>query len=181
MTSRHRVSRTAIDLLKRFEGYRRHAVALPDGRWTLGHGHTLTAREGAEVSAEDAEALLIYDLIAVAHVLNETIYAPLTQNQFDALTSFAFNIGLENFRGSDVLRRLNEEWGVAVLLAEHRLERCLAAADRVVAMASGSISFDGAPAEFLAWSQLSDPALETPAARLFSLAGIEPWLVIWIV
>jgi len=73
-----------------------------------------------------------------------------------------------------LLRRLNEEWGVAVLLAEHRLERCLAAADRVVAMEAGRIAFDGAPAEFLAWSQSADPALETPAARLFSLAGIDP-------
>jgi len=52
-----------------------------------------------------------------------------------------------------LLRRLNEEWGVAVLLAEHRLERCLAAADRVVAMEAGRIAFDGAPAEFLAWSR----------------------------
>jgi energy-coupling factor transport system ATP-binding protein len=73
-----------------------------------------------------------------------------------------------------LLRRLNEEWGVAVLLAEHRLERCLAAADRVVAMESGRVSFDGGPPEFLAWAQGADPALETPAARLFSLAGIEP-------
>jgi energy-coupling factor transport system ATP-binding protein len=73
-----------------------------------------------------------------------------------------------------LLRRLNEEWGVAVLLAEHRLERCLAAADRVVAMESGGISFDGAPADFLAWARGADPALETPAARLFSLAGIDP-------
>ncbi len=73
-----------------------------------------------------------------------------------------------------LLRRLNEEWGVAVLLAEHRLERCLAAADRVVAMDAGAIAFDGPPAEFLAWSHLSDPALTTPAARLFSLADIDP-------
>jgi energy-coupling factor transport system ATP-binding protein len=73
-----------------------------------------------------------------------------------------------------LLRRLNEEWGVAVLLAEHRLERCLAAADRVVAMDSGRLTFDGPPAEFLAWSHASDPALSTPAARLFSLAGIAP-------
>jgi energy-coupling factor transporter ATP-binding protein EcfA2 len=73
-----------------------------------------------------------------------------------------------------LLRRLNEEWGVAVLLAEHRLERCLAAADRVVAMDQGAIAFDGAPPDFLAWAQEADPALETPAARLFSLAGIEP-------
>ncbi|MBK5221245.1 MAG: ATP-binding cassette domain-containing protein [Thermoleophilia bacterium] len=73
-----------------------------------------------------------------------------------------------------LLRRLNEEWGVAVLLAEHRLERCLVAADRVVAMAASAVAFDGTPVDFLAWSQISDPALETPAARLFSLSGIEP-------
>jgi energy-coupling factor transporter ATP-binding protein EcfA2 len=73
-----------------------------------------------------------------------------------------------------LLRRLNEEWGVSVLLAEHRLERCLAAADRVVAMEAGTISFDGRPADFLAWSHDADPALSTPAAHLFSLAGIEP-------
>jgi energy-coupling factor transporter ATP-binding protein EcfA2 len=72
-----------------------------------------------------------------------------------------------------LLRRLNEEWGVAVLLAEHRLERCLAAADRVVAMDAGTISFDGTPGDFLTWAQGADTALETPAARLFSLVGIE--------
>jgi energy-coupling factor transport system ATP-binding protein len=73
-----------------------------------------------------------------------------------------------------LLRRLNEEWGVAVLLAEHRLERCLAAADRVVAMSAGRIAFDGVPVEFLEWSQGNEPALTTPAARLFSLAGLDP-------
>ncbi len=73
-----------------------------------------------------------------------------------------------------LLRRLNEEWGVAVLLAEHRLERCLAAADRVVAMDAGTVAFDGPPAEFLRWAHAVDPALETPGARLFSLCGIEP-------
>ncbi len=73
-----------------------------------------------------------------------------------------------------LLRRLNEEWGVTILLAEHRLERCLAAADRVIAMDAGAISFDGSPRDFLAWAQQADAALETPAARLFSIAGIEP-------
>ena len=73
-----------------------------------------------------------------------------------------------------LLRRLNEEWGVSILLAEHRLERCLAAADRVIAMASAGIAFDGPPRDFLTWAQQADPPLETPAARLFSLAGITP-------
>ncbi len=73
-----------------------------------------------------------------------------------------------------LLRRLNEEWGVTIFLAEHRLERCLAAADRVIAMDAGAIAFDGNPRNFLAWAQQSDSALETPAARLFSLAGLDP-------
>jgi energy-coupling factor transporter ATP-binding protein EcfA2 len=73
-----------------------------------------------------------------------------------------------------LLRRLNEEWGVAIVLCEHRLERCLAAADRAVAMDSGRIAFDGAPREFLTWALRSDPPLATPSARLFDLAGIQP-------
>ena len=108
MKPRHQVSRAAIELIKAFEGYRRKSARLADGRWTIGYGHTLTARGGAEVSEKDAEALLLYDLISISHSVNEWTYAPLTQNQFDALCAFAFNIGADNFRRSSVLRRLNE-------------------------------------------------------------------------
>jgi energy-coupling factor transporter ATP-binding protein EcfA2 len=73
-----------------------------------------------------------------------------------------------------LLRRLNEEWGMAILLCEHRLERCLAAADRVVAMEAGRVAYDGDPGGFLAWALEHDPALATPGARLFDLAGIRP-------
>ncbi|PHY17453.1 lysozyme-family localization factor SpmX [Caulobacter sp. BP25] len=108
MKPRHQVSRAAVDLIKRFEGYRQTSAQLPDGRWTIGYGHTLTARPGANVSEKDAEALLLYDLISVAHSVNEHTYTPLTQNQFDSLVCFAFNIGIENFLRSGVLRRINE-------------------------------------------------------------------------
>ena len=76
-----------------------------------------------------------------------------------------------------VLRRLNEEWGTAVLLAEHRLERCLAAADRVIALDAGRVRCDGPPAAFLAWALAGEggrAALATPGARLFELAGLRP-------
>jgi energy-coupling factor transport system ATP-binding protein len=73
-----------------------------------------------------------------------------------------------------LLRRLNEEWGVAVLLGEHRLERCLAAADRVLSLEGGAIAFDGAPAEFLSWALEHDPALATPGARLLDGVGMPP-------
>ncbi len=73
-----------------------------------------------------------------------------------------------------LLRRLNEEWGLSVVCAEHRLERCLAAADRVLALVEGRIAFDGEPGDFLRWALASDGALATPAARLFDLAGLRP-------
>jgi energy-coupling factor transport system ATP-binding protein len=73
-----------------------------------------------------------------------------------------------------VLRRLNEEWGTAVILAEHRLERCLSAADRVVALRDGAIACDADPRGFLDWAAEHAPELQTPGARLFSLAGRRP-------
>ncbi len=73
-----------------------------------------------------------------------------------------------------LLRRLNEEWGTTVLLAEHRLERCLTAADRVIAMADGRIACDASPQAFLTWSHSAAPALETPGARLLASVGLGP-------
>jgi energy-coupling factor transport system ATP-binding protein len=73
-----------------------------------------------------------------------------------------------------LLRRLNEEWGTAVLMAEHRLERCLPAADRVIAIRGGRVVHDSAPDAFLPWAAAEAPALATPGARLFSLAGLSP-------
>jgi energy-coupling factor transport system ATP-binding protein len=73
-----------------------------------------------------------------------------------------------------LLRRLNEDSDAAILLADHRLERCLGAADRVIAMDAGRVSFDGAPDEFLAWAAIAAPELQTPGARLLSALGLAP-------
>jgi energy-coupling factor transport system ATP-binding protein len=73
-----------------------------------------------------------------------------------------------------LLRRLNEDWGTAVVIAEHRLERCLPAADRVIALVDGEVACDAPPADFLGWSAESAQELTPPGARLFSLAGLRP-------
>ncbi len=65
-----------------------------------------------------------------------------------------------------VLRRLNEEWGTAIVLAEHRIERCLPAADRVLELREGRLVADERPRAWLARTRA------TPAARLFALAGL---------
>jgi energy-coupling factor transport system ATP-binding protein len=73
-----------------------------------------------------------------------------------------------------LLRRLNEEWGTAVVIAEHRLERCLPAADRVIAMDQARAVCDSDPYVFLDWAVKGGGALATPVARMFSLAGLGP-------
>jgi energy-coupling factor transport system ATP-binding protein len=73
-----------------------------------------------------------------------------------------------------LLRRLNEEWETTIVLAEHRLERCLGAADRVISLVGGRVAHDGDPGSFLSWAAQHEPALQTPGAKLFALAGLQP-------
>lgn len=108
MPARLQVSKTLLALVKAFEGYRALAARLPNGRWTIGYGHTQAAREGGQVSKADAEALLIYDLMTTAAAIKPLISTILTQNQFDALCAFAFSVGLTSFRDSKVLGLVNE-------------------------------------------------------------------------
>jgi energy-coupling factor transport system ATP-binding protein len=72
------------------------------------------------------------------------------------------------------LRRLNQESDTAVLLIEHRLERCLAAADRVIVIADGAVACDRDPRGFLEWAAENDQALQTPGARMLDLVGLQP-------
>ena len=73
-----------------------------------------------------------------------------------------------------LLRRANEDSDATIVLAEHRLERCLGAADRVVALAGGEIVCDASPADFLAWAARAAPNLQTPGAKLLNSVGQTP-------
>jgi len=73
-----------------------------------------------------------------------------------------------------LLRRANEDGDTTILLAEHRLERCLHAADRVIALDAGRIVCDATPERFLAWAESQMPALATPGARLLAGVGASP-------
>ena len=74
-----------------------------------------------------------------------------------------------------LLRRLNQEWETTIVLAEHRLERCLAAADRVIALQHGAVGLRRRPrSSFWRGPPMHEPALQTPGAKLFALAGLHP-------
>ena len=99
---------TGLNLIKGYEGLRMSAHYAPNEEWTVGYGHTSTARHGMSVTESDADRLLRDDVNPIEQVISDTVRAPLNQNEFDALTSLIFNIGEDNWRRSTVLRKLNE-------------------------------------------------------------------------
>jgi energy-coupling factor transport system ATP-binding protein len=72
------------------------------------------------------------------------------------------------------LRRLNEDYDAAIVLSEHRLERCLGLVDRVIALDGGRVVCDAPPERFLAWALSEAPELATPGARLLNGVGLRP-------
>ncbi len=73
-----------------------------------------------------------------------------------------------------LLRRLNDQYDTTILIVDHRLERVLGWADRVLALEEGAIACDAGPQEFLGWAAGRAPELLTPAAELLHAAGLRP-------
>ncbi len=90
-----RISQRGVDLIKRHEGLRLQAYRDAVGVVTIGYGHTRTARIGQVISPGDAEALLRADLDGFELGVARLVTRPINQSQFDALVSFAFNVGLD--------------------------------------------------------------------------------------
>ncbi len=93
------ISDKGVELVAKYEGCRLEAYKCPAGVWTIGYGHTAGVKPGDVLpSKEAAKALLKEDLAKYAGYVNNCVKKgiisfPLTQNQFDALTSFCYNCG----------------------------------------------------------------------------------------
>jgi lysozyme len=105
-------SEAGLKLIRQFEGLRLKAYRCPAGIWTIGYGHTTAAgppevREGMKITAAEADAILKRDLERFEAAVSAMVKVPLSQAQFDALVSFAFNCGTAALRRSTLLRRVN--------------------------------------------------------------------------
>ena len=96
-----------VDHIKKWEGYRGVAYQDTGGVWTIGYGHTKSAKPGMQISRERAEELLRGDIQWVEDVLNTSVLVPVNQQQYDVLGSFVYNVGGTAFRNSTMLRKLN--------------------------------------------------------------------------
>lgn len=104
-----KASDKAIELIKKYEGLSLKAYKDYGGIWTIGYGHTRTAKYGMTITKEQAEELLRKDVETFEKELNAVVKVPLTQNQFDALISFVYNIGISKFKNSKVLKLINDK------------------------------------------------------------------------
>lgn len=103
-------SRPGVEVIKRFEGLKLEAYRCPAGVLTIGYGHTgADVKEGMRITEEQAEEFLRSDLRHIERRVQQLVTAPLTQGQFDALVSFAYNVGLGALERSTLLKRLNAE------------------------------------------------------------------------
>lgn len=97
-----------VDIIKASEQLRLTAyMPTKNDVWTIGWGHTRTAKAGMRITVTEAERLLQRDLAWVRVAIARNVKVALTQPQYDALASLIFNIGEGNFARSTVLRRLN--------------------------------------------------------------------------
>jgi lysozyme len=101
-------SSRGIELIKAWEGWRSNAYLCPAHKWTIGYGHTRTAKPGMAITIADGEKLLKEDLKVYENAVNQLVKVPLGQYQFDALVSFTYNVGRGALSQSTLLRILNQ-------------------------------------------------------------------------
>ena len=111
---KRQVNKEGLELIKEFEGFRSLAYLCPANVWTIGYGNTFyqdgrKVKKGDRISESEAERLLKITVESFADQINQLIKVPVTSNQFSALVSLAYNIGVGAFARSTLLRFLNQK------------------------------------------------------------------------
>lgn len=166
-------------LLIQREGFRLKAYKDSVGVWTIGVGHTAGAGKpypaaGMTITKAEVDNILARDLVQFEEAVRSAVHVPLTQGQFDALVSLAFNIGAGGFKKSSVVRRLNEGnyraaadaflmWNKPAVLTGRRK------AERAQFLAATPAGATGAPVRFMPADDLHDG--ENVSATYLRAAG----------
>ncbi len=139
-----KTAQKGLELIKHFERCELTAYKCPARVWTIGYGHIKGVSEGMTITQEQAEQMLLDELVEYENYINELVSVDLSQNQFDALVSWVYNLGPSNLRSSTLLKVLN------------------------------SGDYNGVPAQIMRWNKAGGKVLEgltrrrEAEARLFS-------------
>ena len=104
-----KIGEAGLDLIKEFEGLRLKAYIPVKGDVpTIGWGHTKGVKMGDKITIATAEKFLAQDIAPTVAAVNQAIKVPVTQNEFDACVSLAFNVGTTAFNKSTLVKRINQ-------------------------------------------------------------------------
>jgi len=105
------VTKDGLDLIKRFEGFSPTIYTCPGGWPTIGYGHVVRDWERERfadgIDEDEAEELLRLDVGVAERAVLRLIQVPLSDGQFDALTSFTYNLGSGSLQRSTLRRKVN--------------------------------------------------------------------------
>jgi lysozyme len=105
-----RISQAGLDLIKQHESFSAIPYLCPAKKLTIGFGHVVLPNESfTTITETQALEILRKDVSIAENCINKTVKVPLSQDQFDALVSFVFNVGCNAFLKSTLLRKLNDE------------------------------------------------------------------------
>jgi lysozyme len=124
------IGNKVIELIKHFEGCELEAYKCAAGVPTIGYGHIKGVQIGDTITQEQAEQMLVEELNEYEGYINDMVTTPLSQNQFDALVSWVYNLGGGNLKASTLLKVLN------------------------------SGDFNGVPAQLMRWNKAGGKVLE---------------------
>lgn len=114
-----KISEAGLSLIKSFEGCVLTAYLDAVGIWTVGYGHTgPNVHRGLKITQSQAEEILLQDVRRFELGVANNVRVSLNQNEFDALVSFAFNVGVNALKGSTLLRLLNEGASRSIVAGE---------------------------------------------------------------
>lgn len=110
MSAPRRIGQAGLDLIKKWEKFRPTPYPDQAGHLTIGYGHKILPGEVfVTVTEAQAHDLLLRDLGPVERGLAQAIEVPVTDNEFDAVCSLAFNIGAGAIVRSTLVRLMNED------------------------------------------------------------------------
>ncbi len=99
------MTQKGLDLIKKFEGCKLSAYRCPAGIWTIGYGHTNGVYQGQTITQYEADKMLENDVVKFEMGVRNLV-GNLPDNKIDALTSFAFNLGLGALRDSTLCKKV---------------------------------------------------------------------------
>lgn len=102
-----RINKEGLSIIKQCEGCRLKAYLCPSLILTIGYGHTTGVKLGDIITQADADRYLLQDIKRFEQAVSALVKVPINENQFSALVSFAFNVGVGNLKSSTLLKKLN--------------------------------------------------------------------------